>query len=31
LSIDNLRATKILRNLYDSEETWQFKPFEKQP
>jgi hypothetical protein len=31
LSIDNQRATKILRNLYDSEEAWQFKPFEKQP
>lgn len=30
LSVDNQRATKILRNLYDSEESWQFRPFEKQ-
>jgi hypothetical protein len=30
LSVDNQRATKILRNLYDSEEPWQFRPFEKQ-
>jgi hypothetical protein len=27
LWMDKQRATEILRNIYDNEEAWQFKPY----